>query len=358
MSGVRVGFDVSALLSGDTGVARYVRELGAAIERADVDVVRFAIGRGRNRSALPQATRRIPVPLRLVQRTWTLAGSPRAEQLAPGCDIVHTPDLVPPPTRRPLVLTVHDLVALEHPDLHPPRSSVVQRHQLAAAAERATVVIAVSQATADALTARGVDPDRIVVAPNGVTALPRPRPELAPPGRFLLAVGSLTPRKGLDTLLAAFARADLPGDVRLVLAGPPGFRADSVTDAIVQHDLGDRVDVLGRVSDERLAALYAACTAVCAPSIAEGFGLPILEAGAAGAPVIASDIAVFREVAGEAAWFARSRDVRAWAGALERVVGDKELRDDLRERGIDVARQYTWDRSAALTRAAYERAVA
>jgi glycosyltransferase involved in cell wall biosynthesis len=355
---VRVGFDVSALLSGDTGVARYVRELGAAIERADVDVVRFAIGRRRGGDRLPRATRHLPVPLRVVHRSWTFAGAPSAERLAPRCDVVHTPDLVPPPTRQPLVLTVHDLVALEHAELHPPRSYLVQRHQLAAAATRATVVIAVSQATADALTVRGVDPDRIVVAPNGVTALPRPRPELAPPGRFLLAVGSLTPRKGLDTLLAAFARAHLPCDLRLVLAGPPGFRAETVTAAIARHDLEGRVDVLGRVTDERLAALYAACTAVCVPSIAEGFGLPILEAAAAGAPVIASDIAVFREVAGEAACFARPRDARAWSGVLERVVGDKELRDDLRERGFGVARTYTWDRAATLTRSAYERAVA
>src|SRR5205814_4137088 len=96
--------------------------------------------------------------------------------------------------------------------------------------------------------------------------------------------------------------------------------------------------------------------AVCVPSIAEGFGLPILEAAAAGAPVIASDIAVFREVAGEAVWYAAAREERAWAGALERVVGDKELRDELRECGFEVARHYTWDRAAAVTCAAYERA--
>jgi glycosyltransferase involved in cell wall biosynthesis len=318
--------------------------------------VRFAIGRGAHGGTLPRATRRIPIPLRLVQQSWSFAGRPGAERLAPGCDVVHTPDLVPPPTRRPLVLTVHDLVALEHPNLHPPRSYVVQRRQLAAAAELATVVVAVSNATATALTVRGVDPDRIVVAPNGVTALPRARPELVAPGRFLLAVGSLTPRKGLDTLVTAFARADLPHDLRLVLAGPPGFRADAVTDTIASSGVAGRVDVLGRVSDEMLAALYSACAAVCVPSIAEGFGLPILEAAAAGAPVIASDLPVFHEVAGDAAVYARASDPRAWANALERVMHDKELRDTLRERGLAVAREHTWDRAAAVTLGAYERA--
>jgi glycosyltransferase involved in cell wall biosynthesis len=354
---MRVGFDVTALLAGNTGVARYVRELSGALEQQDVDLVRFAIGRGDHGSALPADTRRVRIPLRLVHRSWSLSGGPSAERLARGCDIVHTPDLVPPPTRRPLVLTVHDLVALEHPELHPPRSTAVQRAQLEAARDRAAVVLAVSASTAAALRDRGVDAARIVVAPNGLTPLPRPDRSIVPQHPYLLAVGSLTPRKGFETLVAAFARAALPDDVRLVLAGPQGWDARRVLAAIDRHDVSQRVSCTGPVSDAQLAALYEACLAVCVPSVAEGFGLPIVEAGAAGAPVLASALPVFRELDEMVALYAAPGDAQAWAEALERITTDAALRHESAARGRAAARECTWDRAAAITTAAYERAL-
>jgi glycosyltransferase involved in cell wall biosynthesis len=352
----RVGYDVTALLAGDTGVARYVQQLGTAIERCPVELVRFAIGRGAHAAALPAATRRVRVPLRVVHRSWSLSGRPRAERFAPGCHVVHAPDLVPPPTGHPLVLTIHDLVALEHPDLHPARSVAVQARQLAAARDRAAVVIAVSHATAGALRARGVDAVRIVVAPNGVTTLPPPDRSVVPPDPFLLSVGSLTPRKGLDTLVAAFAGAQLPPTVRLVLAGSAGWNGSQVLDAVARHNVAGRVVCTGRVSDAQLAALYEGCIAVCVPSVAEGFGLPILEAAAAGAPVVASDLPVFHEVAGAAATYVPVGDEGAWAAALERIVGDGELRRELAAHGRLVAREFTWSQAAQITTAAYDRA--
>jgi glycosyltransferase involved in cell wall biosynthesis len=350
---VRVGFDVTALLAGSTGVARYVRELGAALEGREIDVVRFAIGRGEHRAGLPPATRHVRVPLRVVQRAWAFARTPRAERLAPGCDLVHSPDLVPPPTRRPLVLTVHDLVALEHPELHPPRSVAIQRAQLAAARERATIVVSVSAATRDALCTRGVDPERVVVVPNGVTRMPAPDPTLVPSLPYFLAVGSSMPRKGLATLVAAFAQA-VPEPVRLVLAGAPGWTDDRLTSTIDGCGAASRVVRLGAVTDARLAALYRGCLAVCVPSVAEGFGLPLLEAACAGAAVVASDLPVFREIDGAVAVYAPPRDVAAWADALQRVLADDGLRDAARTRGPEVARRYSWDRTASLTIAAYE----
>jgi glycosyltransferase involved in cell wall biosynthesis len=354
---MRVAFDVTALLAGNTGVARYVRELGAALEAQGVELAPFAIGRG-DAAALPAATRRVRVPLRVVHRSWSLLRAPSGERLAPACDVVHTPDLVPPPTRRPLVLTVHDLVTLEYPDLHPPRAQAVQRAQLDAARSRADVVCAVSQATADALCARGVDPDRVVVTPNGVRPLPPPDESLVPGTPFLLAVGTLTPRKGFETLVAAFARAraTLGDDVRLVLAGPMSFDGSTVGDAVHRHGLADRVVSTGRVTDAQLAALYEHCRAVCVPSIAEGFGLPVLEAAAAGAPVVASDLAVFRELDGAVARYAAPGDVEGWADALVAVVADAALRQATGARARAFAAQYTWPRTARCTVAAYERA--
>jgi glycosyltransferase involved in cell wall biosynthesis len=356
LTALRVGFDVTALLAGETGVARYVRVLGAATSRHDVELLPYAIGRGKDRTHLPPGTRAVPVPLRLVHRSWALSGPPSAERIIPGADVIHVPDLVPPPTRRPLVMTLHDLAAVEHPDVHPTRAVVAQGRQLRAARDHAAVVVCDSQATADAASARGVDAARITVVPLGVTALPAPGASPAPADPYLLAVGSLTPRKGLDTLVAAFARAAIPRNVRLVLAGPDGWSAAGVRAAVEQHGAG-RVSCRGRGSDAELAALYDGCLAVCAASLAEGFGLPILEAGAAGAPVVASDIPVFRELAGAVALFAAAGDEVAWTAALERIVADGELRRESAAKGGATAAEFTWDRTASMTVAAYERAV-
>jgi glycosyltransferase involved in cell wall biosynthesis len=253
-------------------------------------------------------------------------------------------------------MTIHDLVTLEHPELHPPRSVAVQRAQLDAAIHRATFVLSVSHATADMLRSRGVEAARIIVAPLGVTTFPAPDCSIVPRDPYLLAVGALTPRKGLGTLLAAFARARLPG-VRLVLAGPPYWNESSVLDAIGRHGVADRVTCTGRVSDARLAALYETCLAVCVPSVAEGFGLPVLEAAAAGAPVVASDLPVFRELEGPVALYVPVGDEDAWTHALERVVADDALRLEAGAHAGAVARRYTWDHAASLTITAYERAV-
>jgi glycosyltransferase involved in cell wall biosynthesis len=352
--GPRVGFDVTALLAGDTGVARYVRELGAALERRGVELVRYALGRG-DGAGLPVGTRRRRVPLRVVQRSRLASAWLSAERLAPGCDLVHVPDLVPPPATVPLVLTVHDLVALEHPALHPSRAAHAQQLQLDAARDVADVVLAVSQATADALVRNGVPQDRIVVAPNGVTTLPAPDRSVAPARPFLLAVGAITPRKGLALLASAFAAAALPPETVLVLAGADGWDAARVVNDIASVGAGDRVVRTGRVTDGQLAALYRECIAVCVPSVAEGFGLPVIEAAAAGAPVVASDLAVFREL-DTGALLVPAGDVTAWSAALERVAGDRELRAAAAARADHIECTFSWDRTAAITIAAYERA--
>jgi glycosyltransferase involved in cell wall biosynthesis len=354
---LRVGVDVTALLAGNTGVARYVREVLASARSHDISLVPFAIGRGEHRSALGDGVRRLRIPLRLIHRSWSVLGRPSVDRLVPGCDVVHTPDLLPPPTRRPVVLTVHDVVALEHPDLHPPRAVRIQGAQVEAARDRATIVIAVSETTAGALRARGVPDDRIVVAPNGVTELPAPDASLVPDDPYLLAVGAITPRKGLDVLAAALAQASVPNRLRLVLAGPEGWRSAAVLAAIRARGVEHRVLRTGWVTDAQLAGLYRHCLAVCVPSVAEGFGLPVLEAASLGAPVVASDIPVFREVgAGAVALYCEPGDEGSWARALERVVDDTGLRRRASIAGPAAARPYRWERTSAMTVASYHRA--
>jgi glycosyltransferase involved in cell wall biosynthesis len=339
-----VGYDVTATTTGRTGVARYGRELVAAVERCGVEPRLFAVGRGRFDP--PPQTRRIRLPVRAVAPVWRHLRVPRAEWLVPGVRLVHTLDMTPPPTRRPVAVTVHDVAALEHPDLHS-RVQVTQQRRQLAALSRVQLVCAVSQSTADALVRHGIPAQRIAVTPLGVTRMPAPQPPgLEPP--YLLVVGELAARKGLPGLVRAFRDADLPQALRLVLAGPPGHRADEV----LRH-LDDRVIALGAVSDAQLAGLYAGATALCFPSLAEGFGLPVLEAMAAGLPVVASDIDVVREVAGDAARLVAAGDVTAWRSALEQLWDDPDGRAERAAAGRARAGEFTWDRTAALTVDAY-----
>lgn len=347
---MRVLLDVTPATTGQTGVARYVRQLHAGLVAAPgVDVCAFALGRGPHPA--PDGTRRVGVPLRALQASWRRTGLPRAEHLAGRGDLLHTTDLVPAPTRLPVVLTVHDLAAVEHPDLHTPGQVAMQRAQLEAA-RTAAAVCADSPATARALLRAGVDDDRVHVVPLGATALPAPAP-VPVDGPYLLAVGEVTARKDLGTLVRAFRAASLPDDVRLVLAGPPGHRAQEVLDLV-----GDRVVALGRVPDDVLAGLYAGAVALCSTSVAEGFGLPLVEAMAAGAPLVATDLEVSRDVAGDAALYVPVGDERAWARALERVTAEPALRRGLVDRGRVRAEEFTWTRTVARTQRAYASALA
>lgn len=343
---MRVGIDVTATTVGSTGVARYARALTAALGDAGVDTALFAVGRGP--LAPPPSTRRLRVPLRLAHASWRWVRAPRAEWLAPGCDVVHALDMTPPPTRRPVVVTVHDLAALDLPQLHSARHVQQQQRQLQAA-RHAAAVCAVSRSTADALVRHGVAADRVVVTPLGLSPLPPPD-DTGIDGPYLLAVGELTPRKGLRMLVEAFLRADLPPDWRLVLAGPADAGA---ADLPVTHA---RVLRLGRVSDARLSGLYTRAAALCFPSLAEGFGLPVLEAMSFGLPVLASDLPVVHEVAGDVATYVAPADVDAWQQALTALVRDGGA-DSRADGGPRRAAEFSWDRTARATVEAYRLAL-
>jgi glycosyltransferase involved in cell wall biosynthesis len=347
VTALRVGYDVTATIVGRTGVARYARELVAAVEEEGVAGRLLAVGRGPYPP--PAGTRRVRVPLRVVRAGWSVLHGPRVERWLGEIDLMHALDMSPPPTRRPLAITVHDLAALEHPHLHSSRHVDQQRRQLRAALS-ARLLCAVSHSTADALTRHGIPSERIAVTPLGLTRLPPPEPpSVRPP--FLLAVGELASRKSLGTLIDAFRTADLPAEWRLVLAGPPGHGADAVLSRT-----GERVLALGAVSDAQLAGLYRAAAALCFPSAAEGFGLPVLEAMSYGLPVVASDLPVTREVAAEDATFVAAGDVQGWRRALEDIVAHPTSPAQL-ERARLRASAYTWQRTAQLTVAAYRRAL-
>lgn len=342
---MRVALDVTPTTAGTTGVARYAAAMAVELRALGVDVAAFAIGRGPH--APPPGTRRLPVPLRVVQRSWQLTRRPSVEQLVGRIDLAHCLDLQPAPSRAPRVMTAHDLLAITRPDLHSARQ-VQQQHRQLRAMRTADLVLANSAVTAQDLLEHGVPADRIVVTPLGMTP---PAEQVVPrAGRYALAVGELAARKNLLVLVEAFRDARLPDGAELLLVGPQGYQAQDVL-----ARAGGRVRVLGRVDDAELATLYAGATAFCFPSLAEGFGLPVLEAMQAGAPVLVSDLPVLHEVAQDAARYLPAQDVSAWRAALEDLFADEAARTAMSRRGREVAAGRTWKQTAGATLAAYER---
>lgn len=351
---LRVAFDATAALQGRTGIARYVDQLAAHLDGPRlVDLRRFAVGRGPHDAA--PGTRHLPVPLRLVARSWALGGPPAVERLTGAVDVVHATGLVVPRARAPIVLTVYDTAPLDRPELHPLRT-VSQFRQLVRDLPRVAAVLAISSAVAADVVRLGADPRRVAVVHLGRTDLPPPRPAAVEPP-FVLAVGEQVPRKDHATLLRAFARTGRR-DVTLALAGRPAEATPALRSLAVELGVEDRVRFLGAVDDAELAWLYRHALAFCHPSVEEGFGMPIVEAMAAGLPVVASDIPTTTEVAGDAALLHPVGNAAACAEQLARVLDDPSTRRDLRARGHEQAAQFTWESTAKATLAVYERAAA
>jgi alpha-1,3-rhamnosyl/mannosyltransferase len=163
-----------------------------------------------------------------------------------------------------------------------------------------------------------------------------------PPAGFVLAVGTLEPRKNLPRLVAAYS--ELPKELQdrhpLVVVGALGWETGETLDAL--QSLGDRASLLGYVSDGVLAELYRRCAVFCYPSLGEGFGLPVLEAMAAGAAVLTSDVSSLPEVGGDAVEYADPHSVPSIATGLQRMLSDEHLRSALAQRGLERAAQFTW----------------
>ncbi len=351
----RVAFDLTPVISGRTGVARYASQVQNALREQPVTVQPFAVGR--SAFAVPEGTRHVRIPARLLDRWWAGIGWPYIEQLVGRADLVHATGLLFPSTRLPLVITVHDLGALRFPDLHPPRQ-VHQQRVLLGKLREVEAILAVSAATAEDLVSFGIDSRRVVVSPLGLTPLAEPAQATDPArsARYLLTVGETAARKGYGVLIEALSRVG--PELELVMVGPPGGDEDRLARLVAQLGLGARVRRLGAVSDGELAGLYRGALALCFPSITEGFGLPVLEAMAAGTSVLASDIPAARELAGPVAAYVEERSPDAWAQAIEALLAGTGPRAEQLDAGRARAAQYTWERTARSTSQAYRLALA
>jgi glycosyltransferase involved in cell wall biosynthesis len=341
---IEVGLDVTSAVTGQAGLSRYAEELWRELElRDDVRVRAFALGRGGG--SLNRVVRRLHIPLRALRPAWRYLRWPRAESFVGPVDVVHSLALTPVPTRRPQIATVHDVLPITHPGLYPPGTDRTQRRELASAAE-ADMIVTTCDATAEEIARVAAFPrERIVVAPPGVAIFGRDDETPSREGQYLLSVGAMTPRKGFDLLAAAAARLG-PSCPAVLVAGPDYWNADEMRRAIAAADRYGRVELVGPVDDATLGALYRGATAVCHPSLAEGFGLTCLEAMAAGAPLIATDLPPVREIVDGAAELVPPGDPDALAEALARLLADRERRDELATAGRRRAARFTWRRTA------------
>jgi len=369
----RVGID--ARKARDFGIGVYTRELVFAIARdsnsRDFEFVVFA------RPADRDVFSRLPPHFTVADadaRGYSAAEltlfplSLHAHRL----DLYHALHYVVPPLAAPkVVVTIHDLLHLRYPEFFRGwHRRAYARWMLRRAAFRSERVIAVSFATArDLSVLLAVPAARIVVIPNGVSArfradIPRSDVEAALrrhglPGDAILFLGGGKRHKNAESLIRAFAAArGRPGVGPLVLAGPmkPGERMRLQERS---RDLGLDGAVLfpGPLPDDDLPGILSGARLLAHPSIAEGFGLPIVEAMACGTPVVTSNVSAMAEVAGSAAVTVDPRNVGALAEAIAGVAGDERLRGELRSKGIARAREFRWESAAAATLDVYRGAL-
>jgi glycosyltransferase involved in cell wall biosynthesis len=282
-------------------------------------------------------------------------------------DLLHLQTIAPPICSTPFVLTINDLAWETNPDVFPwsirQRLKVLVRRD----ARRAARVITVSEHTKRLICERyGLDPERVAVAHHG--AGERFRPIDDPAGRaavrarygisddYLLYVGKIQARKNLVRLLEAFDRVVRARGFphRLVLVGRRTWMSDETFDAIRRLPTGDRVVITGEVPADDLVQLYNGATALAFPSLAEGFGLPPLEAMACGTPVVSSNATSLPEVVGDAALLFDPYDVDGLAEALATVMGSIEVRRTLAEQGLRQAARFSNRRMAEQTLGVYE----
>jgi glycosyltransferase involved in cell wall biosynthesis len=330
------------------GIGRYVEGLVGALPEAGVEVVTFAAG-SHAPGARPGVVEHVDLGVPGPPWRYEMWHRWRRPRIPVEADVIHAPSLaVPPAGGTPLVVTVHDVAFLRHPEVFTARGVAFHRRGLAIAHREAAAIITVSEFTRDELVRTGFDPARIHLAPLGIGLEP-PAPDAELDARllevgvtlpFVLSVGTIEPRKGLDTLAAAFTRVrrDQP-DLMLALAGAQGWLEVPGLDA-------PGIRRLGKVDEATLDALYRRAMLCALPSRYEGFGLPALEAMGRGCPVIASDATALPGVVGDAGVLVPPGDVNRWTAALRDVLGDDRARADLSARGTARATTFTWDATA------------
>lgn len=377
---LRAVLDAGPAVHQNAGLSRYAERLAAHLLRfvpGELDLTLFY--NAHSGHTLPASLQGIPsVTLPLGQVAWRLgalasqaaglplAGMGRALRANGRPTVYHATEHLLPRVDAPTVLTVHDLIFERYPAHHTRRNVTFLRAAMPRFVRAADAIIAVSEHTRrDLVDLYGTPPAKITVVHEGIDPAFRPAPPVetarvraaySPGAPYLLMVGTLEPRKNHAAALRALARLAQEGfPHRLVIAGGRGWLFEPVRDLVARLDLAGRVRFAGYVPDADLPALYTGADCVLLPSLYEGFGFPVLEAMACGAPVVCSNVSSLPEVAGGAALLVAPEDDAALADAVRLVLTQPALAESMRERGRIQAARFRWERCAAETLAVYRR---
>lgn len=369
---MQIGLDGYPLVWPKTGVAHYTFELALELARLapqhSFDLIAPAAYPPEVLEHINQIPnlRTVSVKTNLITRRWWPVGLPLYVRRA-GLDLFHGTNYeVPLRNYRRNVLTVHDLSLFTHPETHDRRIATRARRRLPIMLRSAARIITPTESVKRELIERfQISPDFIAVTPEAPRKTFQPMPasetmavkqRLGIADDFILCVGTIEPRKNLPTLVRAFAELLRHTEHRpqLIIAGPKGWLTAEFDRAVAQADFGDRLRMIGYVSDEDLRSLYSSCQAFVYPSLYEGFGLPPLEAMACGAPVIASRIAAHVETLGAHAHLVEPTDERALAQVITTLLENQNERNRMSQSGIEHAAQFSWEKTAKLTLEVYE----
>lgn len=349
------------------GVARYAHELYEAVEALDGDteITPVAAWSDRDDEDLGKLQRRtglqiLPWGRKLTPLFWNYLGFPRIESwLDKPADIVHAVSLgYPVATKKPYVVTVHDIGPLTHPEYFSEAPPWIMERSLKQAVKQAAALICVSQATAEELMKYVKErymvdiEDRIHIVHEGVgekffedvdmgslDKLPGMPPENVP---IILSAGKISPRKNFQGIIEALGKVKDSVSHHLIAVGGDGWDYEQVKESVAKHGIEDRVHFVGYVSDEQLCALYRRASVYVHASLFEGFGLTVLEAMAAGCPVITSNCSSLPEVAGDAALLVDPQDSVEIANALKSVCCSEQIAENLRIKGAARAKEFSW----------------
>lgn len=373
---MRICLDISPAVYRRAGLGRYAQELIAALMAIDAQNEYIAFYNRPSEARPAPLTDSLPTltvpwgdkPWRLrVLLAHTLSRS--QDWLMPGIDLFHACDhLLPRFGRIPSVFTVYDLTYLLLTKTHTTLNHLFLTMMMPRFLCKANAVIAISESTRrDVLRHYTVDAAKVQVIYGGVAPHFKPashdavgaiRRKYDLPGCFILAVGTIEPRKNYGTLLKAYRVLRGQGqEVGLVIVGKKGWRYADFFRQLRESGLEGQVKLLGLLPDADLPTIYSAAELFVFPSLYEGFGLPPLEAMACGTPVICSNAASLPEVVGDGGILLEPCDVRALTEAIGRVLTDEHLRADLRTRGLAQARKFSWEHAARATLAVYQKVV-
>ncbi|MFQ6014412.1 MAG: glycosyltransferase family 4 protein [Anaerolineae bacterium] len=366
-SGLRIGIDYTAAVRQGAGVGRYTRGLVDALAELDRqnEYVLLVASDSKPGAAKtwPDNFRLVTLPLpdRILTILWHRLQLPLFVDLfCHKLDIFHSPNFVLPPVRRGRTLvTVHDLSFLRYPVGAEPSLRIYLQKVVPRSVRRADKVLADSECTQnDIVELLGIPAEKVKVVYAGVDERFRPivdgallaevRARYALNFSFILSLGTLEPRKNYLRLVEAYALLKARGlgtenqRPKLVIAGGKGWLYEPIFRKVDSLGLKRDVRFLGFVPDEDLPALYTLADLFAFPSHYEGFGLPALEAMACGTPVVASDRASLPEIIGDAGLLVSPDDREGLATTMARAWGDGSLREEMREKGLEQARRFTW----------------